>query len=140
MIPEWVLILIGLGGGLIGGIILYFLSTEESKTGKQYFLSIQIMVFSIMIVVGIFSLASQSKYWLLVGSIVIGLITLILHWNYTQWWTGLLMLVFGAGYMVLFQDETIRMSIVSLLFILGLPTGTLLMVEHDNKKQKKRSR
>ena len=140
MIPEWVLILIGLGGGLIGGIILYFLSTEESKTGKQYFLSIQIMVFSIMMVVGIFSLASQSKYWLLVGSIVIGLITLILHWNYTQWWTGLLMLVFGAGYMVLFQDETIRMSIVSLLFILGLPTGTLLMVEHDNKKQKKRSR
>ena len=140
MIPEWVLILIGLGGGLIGGIILYFLSTEESKTGKQYFLSIQIMVFSIMIVVGIFFFDSKSKYWLLVGSIVIGLITLILHWNYTQWWTGLLMLVFGAGYMVLFQDETIRMSIVSLLFILGLPTGTLLMVEHDNKKQKKRSR
>src|SRR3989344_2439353 len=101
--------------GFIAGIILAFLTKEEFKSGKKYFLALKFII--ILILSLIFFLKSSLTYSSLIFFIAGILITILFKRIYFY---------FGLALFISFLlTQEFNLLTASLIFIYGLPEGTL---------------
>lgn len=126
-------LLLGLTG-ILAGLALSFIAPEEIKPGWDYFKISKLTLFVILVAVISYSLWSR-KFLVGLGIFVIIAVTLfIINLKFKYKWIEILnYALFIIAYF--FQSEPSQPLIASLLFLYGLPSGTLLRnIHHETKK------
>jgi len=119
--------------GIISGVILGKMAKEELKPGKKYFALIQTAIIFIMIVYA--SMFNLSAY---VSVILAFLLLLKLsHFKFTEEPKPLFYYIAYAFFAFTFFEASRSASLIifpSLIFIFGLPTGSLLLMRKKRIK------
>ncbi len=135
--------------GLIVGLILSYVAFEELEYGREYFhLAKRMIMLLFFIAAGVLFLM-KSLYFLgamfLVVSIVILYLELVAHYELTK--LDLLYYLFFLGvYFILFYNGMQKEEseiLVSLIFLYGVPVGTLLhlsYIEYQTRKEERKKK
>lgn len=140
-------ILIGLIAllGIPSGIILALIAPEELKAGKVYFKTMSALIFILMSFLLIYYFFAQQQYLFLTLFVIVAVIFFVLKLRYDFFWLDWLNTLFFLSFYFLlalfFKSEMVyQLLLASLLFLSGLPTGSLLKMNFQRKNltQKKR--
>jgi len=112
--------------GLIFGILLSKISPEEMKSGKKYFNYLKKIALAVLVISLIFLTAPFSWYVLL--GLIIGYISALLL-KRVYFFLGLALLL---SFLTFNPNFTLLVS--SLIFIFGLPLGSLINMELKKRK------
>lgn len=108
--------------GLFCGVALALISPEEIKPGRRYFNLIEKFLFIIICVLGIYTIIMLGNYWYSALIAAFALVAL-----FTK------KIKFHSYYILLAMLAALNdVVILSLIFIIGLPIGTLL-AEHKSR-------
>ncbi len=111
--------------GLLGGIALSFIAPEEMKPGWKYFQIAKLSLFIVLAGVISYSLWSIQNFVGLGIFGAIAIIIFILNFKLKSAWMEIInYLLFITPYF--FQSDQFQIITASLLFLYGLPAGTLL--------------
>ena len=122
-ILNYVLALIGAFSGLFIGMLLGYITKEELKPGKKYFIWMQNII---LILAAIFVLYSFQLHIIL--SILIGLIlTLALIYFKPKAIIGYIILAILI--LLIIEDINFFILTASLIFLYGFPTGSLILAK-----------
>lgn len=117
-------LLLGLTG-ILAGIALSFIAPEEIKSGWKYFKMAKFGLFAVLAVLIGYS------FWIMQNFIAAGIfavlavVIFIINLKFRQRWLELInYLLFITPYF--FQSDQFQIITASLLFLYGLPAGTLL--------------
>lgn len=114
--------------GLFVGMFLAFYTKEELKQGKKYFVIIEKLLLSLVLFFFLF-FYELDMITILVISLLFFVIILVLKFdNYPIVYIALAIIFY------LTQDNNIFPLISSLIFLYGLPVGTLIAYKMKNKK------
>lgn len=133
MIPNDV-ILLGIALlGLLCGYGLFRIAREEVIAGRKYLLWLQWAIFVIMMVAGDYVLGMTGQYLLLgiitiAGAVLLFLSTKVRHPAYLA-----APYTLGITLFFLMPQPASKLILASLLFLYGLPTGTLIAHEIEKK-------
>ena len=112
--------------GILGGYALSRIAPEEIKPGRTYFLILTRSIFTIVSLAILYYLFSSKEYALLLSFAPLALILFILSIKIERpWLHGLMYLLLGFFYFI-HLEQSYNIIMASLLFVYGLPTGTLL--------------
>ena len=123
--------------GLPCGIFLYLMTKEEFKDGKKYFILIKNILFFSLIFISIFFFVRERLMIQLIIILVLAIIIYFINQKIkNQYIIFLPYLLFIITYL-LSNNLNFRLLIASLIFLFGLPTGTLFYqrLENDIKKR-----
>lgn len=115
--------------GIFVGIALTFIAPEELKTGNKYFIIFRRSLFILIsLLIGFYFFQAQQFLYLSLFVLLAGILFFLdfklkNNWNYVSHYLLFLMSYF------LNQNINFHLILVSLIFLYGLPTGTLLMVK-----------
>ena len=126
--------------GFLAGIALSVIAPEELKPGKKYFLFTKKILFYLILFFSIFLFVYFSNYYF-----VFIPITYFLASFFVKKWVEL----YNYGFYVLIMimvyihiDNQLLIILPSLIFLYGLPTGTLfrlrLMEKHEARRNSKK--
>ncbi len=132
MMQEIVIFGIGLSG-ILGGYALSRIAPEEIKPGEKYFQIFASGVFVVLSLLVSYYLFISKQYIPLSLCIPLALVLLVLSLTRrTRWLYGAIYLFFGFFYF-LYPHPSYNLLLASLLFLYGLPVGTLLSASnHEN--------
>ena len=120
--------------GLISGSVLAFFTKEELDTGKKYFQIMQSGLFVIILILFVFSLNKSFLFSLMVFFIIFFGVLLI-HSNFKfKKTSNLIYIIFSFIFYLSSKFQNLNL-IASLIFIYGMPTGSLLTKEILDKKK-----
>jgi len=125
-------LLIGLLG-FVCGTILSYIAEEELKLGKIYFLLIKRIIFIIFSASVIYYFLSLSNHIAIVIFLPVSIIMFIAEIKIKHKLFEILMYLFFITPAVVYVD--IRLVAASLLFLYGLPAGTLWWMRDTIKKK-----
>ena len=118
--------------GIIFGLILAMIAPEELKLGKKYFLLIKRAMFVIMFFLINYSLYVVENYILLVIFSILAIILFVVE--LTVWkkvYEIANYVIFLVPYFFV-EGQSIKLILAILIFIYGLPTGTLIKKKLEN--------
>lgn len=113
--------------GILCGIALSYISPEELVPGKKYFLLVKRIIHLMFILLIGYLAYSEKNYWLLIP-LILALSLLIMQFklekiNYYS--ESANYLIFISPYFFISQNN-FQLLLAVLIFLYGLPTGTLL--------------
>ncbi len=132
--------------GLFFGYILTLIAQEELSFGKKYFILVKRLIFLIITLVVLIFFWRNWMYFSLF--LIVSMSVFSLQLNYAYWWMELLnySLLMGSYLVMEFivdADISSKLLIASLIFLYGLPAGTLIFSKllqtnssHKSKKNK----
>ena len=114
--------------GLLGGLLLSYLAREELAVGKRYFvISYRILFILLSLVVAYFITSSSLSIYIAMLFLFLAIILLILDFKKSYRLQFLVQyLFFLTGYFVAGK----QIIIAVILFLYGLPVGTLLRMKN----------
>ncbi|MBR9683265.1 hypothetical protein GOV03_01875 [Candidatus Woesearchaeota archaeon] len=116
-------------GGFLVGLLLSFIAPEELKPGKKYFILIKRILFVMLFFTINLFLYQANQYFYLIPFTILALVLFVIELKNSSWhWEGLNYLIFIVPYF-LNTDSTFRLVLPSLLFLYGLPAGTLFRIK-----------
>ncbi len=130
MLEKIILTAIALSG-IFFGFLLTFIAPEELKAGKKYFLILKRLIFVSVIFVNIYFLYLQKEMVNLIIITVVGSILLFFDFMIKERYYQIFNYIYFLGIVYLFNTGISIHLMYSLIFIYGLPTGTLLRRMHD---------
>lgn len=110
--------------GLVAGMILSYVAKEELSAGRRYFVLIYRIIFVILSLVMMYLLSFPLSIVFLLFAII--LLIADLKMNHTSWFI-VHYLFFLSGYFV----AGTPLIIAAIIFLYGLPVGTLLRMKHE---------
>ena len=132
-------LIIGISAGIGTGWALAQIAPEEIIPGRKYFLIFKTIVFSLIFLLVAWSWAQQQNYWLLgIFSITFIILSRIgSPARYKPWQEVPRYALFIAAYFLMTEKE-VPLLLSSLMFLYGMPTGTLLLKDlHLPRRTKK---
>ena len=132
MMQAIVLFLIALSG-ILGGYALSRIAPEEIKPGKTYFFILTRSILVILFLTISYYLFVSQKYVLLFSFVSLALILLILSLKREHIWLYAVTYLLLGSFYFLHLEQSYNLIVASLLFVYGLPVGTLLSTsDHEN--------
>ncbi len=111
--------------GIIAGIALSFIAPEELKPGWKYFRMVKLGLFIVLAGVIGYSFWSRQNFIGVGIFAVLAIILFIINLKFRQRWLELInYLLFITPYF--FQSDQFQIMTASVIFLYGLPAGTLL--------------
>jgi hypothetical protein len=111
--------------GFFFGLILSFIAPEELKPGKKYFLFIKRIIFLLLFFTVNFFFYQSGQYFYLIPFTIIALILFVMGFrNKSIYYEIPNYLLFVIPYF-LNNNQILHLLLPSLLFLYGLPAGTL---------------
>ena len=118
--------------GLLFGVLLANIAPEELVPGRKYFILLQRLLAGIIVVIAVYALIQASEF-LLLGVFSILVVTMVfldittLDNPLSKLWTrlgfyGILAIPYVAS-----SNQAFQLLLARLLFVYGLPVGTLLV-------------
>ena len=123
---NFMLTALAIAAGPILGAILGWIAKEELRPGKKYHILLQKAIFTLAIILLMYANRTNVHY------IWVGAAAIFLYYSY---YTQIQEAVIYAALAVIFYlgaDTNLALPIISLTFLYGLPSGSLLL---KNKKQ-----
>lgn len=127
--------------GFLVGILLSIISPEEMKPGKKYFVFIKNFLFYLIV---FFSLSLfyvyQLGYFLLMPLAYLAFYTILIRKQKVYWREPLNYVFFGILYLFFYVfafENSWLIILASMIFLYGLPTGTLFRLELVEKQERK---
>ena len=120
--------------GLIFGFILSIISPEELKPGKKYFLTFKNLMFGSFLIatVVLFSLQNDYAYIILFGFFTIPFLYLKAKVNSNYKEIGM----YALFTIPVFFVTNHQLILLTIIFLYGLPTGTLLRLDWIEKQER----
>jgi len=121
---EFLMLLFSLSG-ILCGLILSYIASEELAVGKKYFLWFKKIILTLMLSLCLYVLAVTNLIFFLVF-LLLGAVILVGQWKKPSlWWEIGVYLLFVITYFFL-PELILREVLVVLLFLYGFPLGSLL--------------
>lgn len=119
--------------GILSGFVLFYLSKEEINAGTKYLLFGKRSIFFLTFGVLIYFLFNQLLFLILV--VVAGITLFLLELKLNRWWLDLLILFFFlcSSFLIITPGQQLLLS--SLVFLFGLPVGTMWASKWQNLKE-----
>jgi hypothetical protein len=130
MLENIIFVVIGLGG-ILGGLLLSFIAPEELNKGKKYFFILKRALFIAIMVLNSYFIFLKDEMITLVVVMIIGVMLLIFDFVISKRIYQILNYVYLFVIPILINTNINPYLIYSLIFIYGLPTGTLLRKMHN---------
>ena len=124
-------LLIGLLG-FTAGMGLGFIAKEEILLGKKYLQGLRYVLSLCILIVSEFYLIQYRQWILLSVSVLLWILLLILSWKWKSKITELFFYGLLVSFYFLLPASTL---IASLIFLYGLPVGSLLWLGYTNKQK-----
>ncbi|MBS3124124.1 hypothetical protein J4437_05840 [Candidatus Woesearchaeota archaeon] len=138
---PWLALLVSLLG-LVLGFVLAYLAPEEIVTGRKYILGVKTLINLIIIIIIFYSL--RGNLILAIPLLILSLILLLVNIvSKNKYMDGINYLYFSGAYIIMqiippFEfNQQYKMLLLSLIFIYGLPTGSLLWEKITTTKKRK---
>ena len=113
--------------GFVGGVLLSYLAAEEVEPGRKYLLWLGRVLFMVALAVVNYYAWVEGRF--IFGGIVtiLGIFLLFLEWNMAEPARVFLFpyILLGSAYFLL-DNAAAQLVLASVLFLYGLPTGTLM--------------
>ena len=126
--------------GFLAGIILSIISPEELKPGRKYFWVLQLLLFGLLLLVPLYIILMERRFFLFAGVMIASLSLLWIRIKQFVLWAEAVYYLFFTVLFLFVSASPQRLLFLSLLFLYGLPTGTLfrwqLIEQHEKKKTK----
>ena len=118
--------------GIIFGLILAFIAPEELKIGKKYFLLLKRIIFVLIFFLINYYLYLAENYYLLIPFTILAVVLFIIGFVQKKPIYELFnYLIFVVPYFFV-TDNQFKLLLATLIFLYGLPTGTLLRKTFKN--------
>ena len=118
--------------GIIFGLILAFIAPEELKIGKKYFLLLKRIIFVLIFFLINYYLYLAENYYLLIPFTILAVVLFIIGFVQKKPIYELFnYLNFVVPYFFV-TDNQFKLLLATLIFLYGLPTGTLLRKTFKN--------
>ncbi|MBT4804748.1 hypothetical protein HON71_01105 [Candidatus Woesearchaeota archaeon] len=118
--------------GTIFGLILALIAPEELKAGKKYFILLKRTIFAIIFFLVNYYLYLAKNYYLLIPFTILAIVLFIIEFVQKKPIYELFnYLIFVIPYFFV-MDNQFHLLLAGLIFIYGLPTGTLLRKAFKN--------
>jgi hypothetical protein len=112
--------------GFLFGLILSYIAPEELKPGKKYFLFIKRLLFILIFFTVNFFFYQQNQYVYLVPFTIIALVLFVVELrNKSIYYEVPNYAIFVIPYFLI-NNPTSNILLTSLIFLYGLPAGTLI--------------
>ena len=122
--------------GIVAGIGLGYIAKEEIVLGKKYLQICRYFLSLSILIIAEFYLVLFEQWILLSASILIWILLLIISWKWKWQITELFFYcLFISFYVLLSTSSTL---IASLIFLYGLPVGSLLWLDYENNQKRPR--
>ncbi|HIG93457.1 TPA: hypothetical protein HA234_04640 [Candidatus Woesearchaeota archaeon] len=112
--------------GILLGLVLSHLASEELVPGRHYLLLAKRTLFILAILSVSYFLYPIKDFWFILLLIFISGLLLALTIRYHQLWLEIPPYLLLVSIYLLYPDATVRLLLASLLFLYGLPLGALL--------------
>lgn len=132
MILEILLYLCGCLG-ILAGICLAYIAPEELQPGERYFRALQSILLGVLFIFSVYLLV-HAQAWILLAVFVALFIVLLV----SQHFFPILLLSVYALFILPFSQALQLPYFIALLFLYGLPTGTLLWQKKILKQRLKK--
>ena len=144
ILTNTLMLLISIAGFLVG-FILSIISPEELRPGKKYFVFIRESLFYLMILFSLFLFVYYQKYYLiLIPFIYVGLYVFLTkktqflkEYFYLKEISNYLYFIITYIIMLNINGQNFKLLFLSLVFLYGLPAGTLLRYGFIRKQERK---
>ena len=137
------MLIISLAGFLVG-FILSIISPEELRPGKKYFILIHRILFSLIIIHSIyFSIYVKQLYLITIPASFLVLYLVLLRkrfikdYFYLKEISNYLFFIITYFLIITLNGQNFKLLFLSLVFIYGLPAGTLLRFGFIRKQERK---
>ena len=144
MTPSHIFMLIISLAGFLVGFILSIISPEELRPGKKYFILIHRILFSIIIIHSIyFSIYIKQLYLITIPASFLVLYLVLLRkrfikdYFYLKEISNYLFFIITYFLIITLNGQNFKLLFLSLVFIYGLPAGTLLRFGFIRKQERK---
>ncbi len=123
LFTQLLILLIALTG--VGfGILLAYIAPEEMAPGKKYLQWLRTGLGWALVLIAGYGWMKQENYFTVIAFLTIMLVVSTTLWKTgSLWLEAALMLTFAAAYLLL---PELQLLFASLIFLYGLPTGTLI--------------
>ncbi len=122
--------------GVLAGIILSIISPEELKPGRKYFRVLQLLLFGLVLLVPLYIILMERRFFLFAGVLIASLSLLWIRIKQSVLWTEVLHYLFFTVLFFFVSAPPQRLIFLSLLFLYGLPTGTLFRLQLIERQEK----
>lgn len=122
---------------VLAGIILSIISPEELKPGRKYFRVLQLLLFGLVLLVPLYIIVIERRFFLFAGVLIASLFLFWIRIKQSVLWTEVLHYLFFTGLFFFVSASSYRLLFLSLLFLYGLPTGTLFRLQLIERQEKK---
>ena len=144
MTPSHIFMLIISLAGFLVGFILSIISPEELRPGKKYFILIHRILFSLIIIHSIyFSIYVKQLYLITIPASFLVLYLVLLRkrfikdYFYLKEISNYLFFIITYFLIITLNGQNFKLLFLSLVFIYGLPAGTLLRFGFIRKQERK---
>jgi hypothetical protein len=107
--------------GILCGILLTYIAPEEIKTGKKYFVWLKRIVYILLLLVMVYLLTARIMF--LVIFLLLGILLFVVSLKSKNKYLELPIYLLFIVALLIVEQQALP---ASLLFIYGLPTGTIL--------------
>lgn len=114
--------------GLWAGAILAFISPEEMKPGKRYFRIMSKAIFILMVLAMAFFFGMEKVFFSIIFVLLSALFMIFAHEMYIY-------PLLGVFFYIASKDPVYFPIIAGMIFVLGLPRGSLFAYEHRGMKK-----
>lgn len=128
LFSQMVILVLSLAG-ILCGIALSYIAPEELSPGKKYFLSLKWLLWIGFIILSGYLFYARMEYFYLVLMVIGFLFIYILELTSLASYTIFLEYLMLIGIYFLLSGQELLLG--SIIFLYGLPTGTLLKIRRD---------
>ena len=121
--------------GLLFGLFLALIAPEELRAGRIYFKTAAAVLFLLIILVGSFYFFSFSEYFILTIFLLTTILIFGVELKYELFWLMIInYLLFSALYFLI-TETNLQLLLACLIFLYGLPIGTLLKMTGEKSSR-----